>query len=559
MTATRQDPDEATTVGAGEIPAPAWGVDLGEGRWAVEWDVPGAVRYELHRVEDAPERDRERTRTVAEASDPGGLTFAEDGTPGVGRYVVVAFADQDGLPVGISAVGFGSRSGKADIAAQLGKWRQWSSLCPHKPDAKTKVGSPQVDTVKGVKRTKQTYTLTKNPDMAITFNPNASTCFPGAIVQARPAIEHGYLVPAQIEDADRADLAITVDRMTGRKETVSPPSASNVTAAIARVVGETEASPNITYNSKAAYSSAEVALELGVSATYGGFAASLDVDAKRKETKNTFMVFLREVAFTAFCDTSTPEALFKDGFTQDKITRLVNLGHMGPDNPPLLVNSVVYGRILMFSMTSKSSETEINAALNASYSGFANMSASVKAHFKEVFTNSEISIVGVSVEPEMIKELLSEGTLKEYFSTHQKLKTYGRIGYTLQTLDGTPAKMSETTTYDAVVWGDAGNVTLEVTGFAGAGFVTTKGVYVVLDGTRLELPASKSRSFDEGGSGEPFKITRIEMAISKPIKVDCALGPKELGWFHNGPVTEGRYTIPSGGPKMELVYTATQA
>lgn len=62
----------------------------------------------------------------------------------------------------------------------------------------------------GVKRVEQPYTLTKNPDEVVTFDPNVSMCCPGSIVQAKSAMQ-GHLISAQIEDADRADLAVTVD------------------------------------------------------------------------------------------------------------------------------------------------------------------------------------------------------------------------------------------------------------------------------------------------------------------------------------------------------------
>ncbi|MGP3684569.1 thiol-activated cytolysin family protein [Streptomyces sp. IBSNAI002] len=374
--------------------APAWAVDRGAGRWGVEWEVPGATRYELYQVPDGSEEDGEMA-AVAKGASAEELAFTAAAELGAGHYAVAAYSDGAIVPLRVSAVGVGERSGKADISKRLREWQQWSQLAPHKKNAKSKVGDPDVSRVKGVKRTKQSYTLTKNPNEVVTFNPNVNLCFPGAIVQARPAMRNGYLISAQIEDSDRADLGVTVDRLTGKKETASPPSASNVTAAIGKVVGEdTPGSSDIVYRRVEAYSSAEAALELGISATYGGFSASLDVEAKRKETQNTVLVYLRERAFTAFCDTSTPAALFKDSFTEEKLTQLITNGAMGHDNPPLLVNSVSYGRILTFTFTAKTSEAEINATLKASYSGFANVSASAKARYKEVINQSEVASSG---------------------------------------------------------------------------------------------------------------------------------------------------------------------
>ncbi|MFB6536559.1 thiol-activated cytolysin family protein [Streptomyces noursei] len=526
--------------------APAWAVERGDSTWTVEWAVEGATRYELWHVPAYPERDREQV-VVARGALPKELTFSTADRTDPGQLVALAFADGGTVPLQASAVGFGKSNDKAAIGQHLREWGEWSKLHPYKPDAKSKVGEPEVTTVKGVKRTKQTYSLTKNPDQVITFNPNVNTCFPGSIVQAGPAIEHGYLTPAQIEDADRADLAVTVDRLTGRSKVASPPSATNVTAAIGEVVGEdVPGSSDIVFQRAEAYSSTEVALELGISGSYGGFAASLDIEAKREEQKNTVLVYLRERAFTAFCDTSTPEALFKDSFTEDKLTRLVNMGVMGPGNPPLLVNSVVYGRILTFTLTSTKSETEINAALKASYSGFAELSAEAKAHYKETLSSSDISIVGISVTPDMVKGLLTDGTLTEYFSTPKKFKEYGIIGYTLQTLDGTPAKMSESTSYDAVVWGEGGDeqVSLTISGPADA---------IYMDDEWCTLPATRIRTFNWDGSGDPFNITQIRIGPSTS-PIFARFSPKELHWFQGGQTSaKGEFAA----EPVILQYTAT--
>ncbi|MEU9321432.1 thiol-activated cytolysin family protein [Streptomyces sp. NPDC048295] len=518
----------------GKEPEPARAVCDGNGIHSVRWKVPGATRYEVYFVPALPGPETEPV-PVASGKRTEDLAFTPPLLDEAGAYAVLAFADGSPLPLAGSVLGTQPSEGKADISGYLTQWGEWSKLHPHKPNAKTPVGSPSVSTVKGVKRTKQTYSLTKNPDEVITFNPNTNTCFPGAIVQSGPAITQGYLIPAGIEDADRADITVTVDRLTGRHETASPPSASRVTAAIGKAVGDdAPGHADIVYKYTSAYSSTEVALELGVSASYGGFSASLDIDAKREEMKNTVMVYLRERAFTAFCDTSTPEALFKDTFTSQKVDKLINNGKMGPGKPPLLVNSVVYGRILTFTMTSKASETEINAALKAGYSGFADVSASVKAHYKQILKDSEISIIGVSVTPDMIKGLLTEGNLNDYFSKTKKYKEYGIIGYTLQTLDGVPAKMSESTTYDAVVWGGAGTVNLKFEDWRWVAVAGTSPT-LLIDGEWVH--GQINRAWPASGFASPFHIQGIACPWGGDVQtftIELTVDPKSENWFANG-------------------------
>ncbi|MEU6868628.1 thiol-activated cytolysin family protein [Streptomyces sp. NPDC046876] len=536
---------------------PAWALEGKDGGWSLEWEVPGATRYEVHRYGNGA-ADGDGSAVVSQAEAVADLVLPAPDGLGSGELIVLAYADGSPLPMAISAIGSGDPNAPADIAGRLHQWQQWSQLSPHKDNTKVKQGDEQVSTEGGVRRTKQSWTLTKNPEEVITFDPNVNLCYPGAIVQARHALSSGYLVSAQIEDSDRADLGITVDALTGRRQVASPPSGTRVTEAIGKVVGEDVAgSSDIVYRYTEAYSSAETALELGVSAKYGGFAAKLDVEAKRQEKHNTVMVFLREKAFTAFCDTSTPGALFKPSFTEEKLARLVSIGAMGPDNPPLLVNSVSYGRLLVFSLTSTATEREIKAALKASYSGFADLEADAKAHHKEVLSKSEISIIGKSITPDMVKELLDKGSLKDHFANPQKYNSYGRLGYTLQTLDGIPAKMSEVTSYDAVSWGqDTTEVTLQVHMLA-TPFGPTEDFGITIDGEDFTVaagkPATKKRSFNPDSSGDPFHITKL--VYGPTFTVDWKLSAKELGWFNDGS-SKANGWYPDAGVRVN--YTATK-
>lgn len=526
----------------------AWAVSQGGGKCVVEWEVPGAIRYEIYRptetAEDEPDMDG--AVQVAQVSSLQELPLLDETVLEEHQHAIAAFDDQSPLPIAISVIGTGDPQAKADIDARLRQWKKWRELAPYKSDAKTPQGNKEVTTVNGVKRTKQTYSLTKNPVEAITFDPNVNMCFPGAIVQAKPAIENGYLISAQIDDSDRTELGVSVDRLTGRKEIVSPPSASNVTAAIGKVIGDdSPGSSDIVYRRVEAYDSMQASLELGISGTYGGFSASLDISGKRKETMNTVLVFLRERGFTAFCDYSNANALFKNSFTEEKLDRLVSNGYIGKDNLPLLVNSVIYGRIIVFTFTSKASETEINAALKSSYNGFANLEASVKAHYQRIIGSSEVSVISKGATGEQIKELLEKGTLQNSFATPQKYKSYVRIGYTLQTLDGIPAKMSETTTYDQVVWGDnAGLVTFKAKSLQSSNGGKIESFRITIDGKKLSAssgnPVTASKNFNEDGSGDPFHITKIDLGIVD-LNPNWKLSPKELGWFTSGNNTSGRY------------------
>ncbi|MEU1630706.1 thiol-activated cytolysin family protein [Streptomyces sp. NPDC020096] len=431
--------------------APAWAVQREDGSWGVDWPGKEAERFELLRRSADGSVNVE---VLAHGADIAALALPKDvDTAGIGAYAVLATTG--GRPMALSAVGVGERAGKVDLAAQLARWKQWNELAPQNPDDKRPTSEPTVEYVNGLKRTTQSWTATKTPESIVTFNPNTNTMFPGAIVQADPAIKQGHLISAQIEDSERAPLTIVVDALSsGNSRVVNVPSYGNVLDAIRDMVqGKPNNSPDIIFRKTEGYSSTEAALSLGMSASFGGFASSLNVEGKRKEGQNTLVVYMRERAFTASCEMSTPNALINDTFTEERLTRLVTLGAMGNTNTPLIVSDVVYGRILTFSFTSSASESEINAALDASYRGFGNISAELKARYLHIIGQSSIEVISLGGNPNVIKALLQTGDISNYFGEQHTLDEYSRIGYVLKTLDGRPAKMSETTNYDQVVWG----------------------------------------------------------------------------------------------------------
>ncbi|MFE3883009.1 thiol-activated cytolysin family protein [Streptomyces lydicus] len=435
----------------------AWAEQRGDGTWEVVWRPgQGSDHYEVRRRTDDGRWER-----VAQGTDLAALTLPEDvESAGPGSYGVLATAA--GRRVVFSVVGTGPKDGKADLAAAVQRWKKWGELAPHDADEKKPISDPQTSCVDGVKRTEQKWRITKTPEEIVTFNPNLDMMYPGAIVQAIPAIKQGYLVPVEIEDSERAELTVSVDALaSGNSRAVKVPNYGCVMDAVKKIVrGKPNSSPNILFKQTTASSSTETALQLGVSGSYGGFSASLNVEAQLKNRQNTVAIYLRERAFTASAGMSTPNALINDTFTEERLNRLVNLGYMGPDNPPLLVSEVVFGRILVFSLTSTAAETDINAAVSASYDGFAHVSADVKARYQSIISNSEISILAVGGDPSVIQSMLKTGTIGEYFADKHTLDQYSPIGFVLKTLDGYPAKMSETSDYDKVTWGgdDTGTV-----------------------------------------------------------------------------------------------------
>jgi hypothetical protein len=423
------------------VPA-VWAVPHGDGNWSLTWDLSGADRYQL--VREGVEG--EAPQFIAEGPDTASLKLPDIAE--ASRLRVVARMGNQAYAV--SKVGTGEANAKADVSAHLREWKSWKELAPHDKDGATLLSTKttSMDLFWNAVLIEQRWRATRTPQELMTFKPNLDDMFPGSIVQSRRAIENGQLTSAQIEDEERAPVDLVVSALgSGPSARVQPTYAATSNAIKRAVQGKTSTSSGIRFAMAEAHSSEQTALALSVSGKYGGFAASLDVSSDQKNNQSSIMVYLRQVAFTASVQIESPDALFSDRFTEARLTRLETLGTVGPHNPPLIVSDVMYGRILAFSITSEASESDLKAAADASYHGFVDIDAHVKAEHQATLSNSNIELVAQGGDTGALKVALGGGTLADYFDQQKDLSAFEPIGFVVKTLNDEIATMSESYEY----------------------------------------------------------------------------------------------------------------
>jgi len=88
-----------------------------------------------------------------------------------------------------------------------------------------------------------------------------------------------------------------------------------------------------------------------------------------------------------------PADFFDDSVTEENFAAQVSLGTMGPDNQPCYVQSVSYGRMLVYSATSSTaqSSSELKLALEASYGAYSG-SANMTQRQRDLVSNSSIEV-----------------------------------------------------------------------------------------------------------------------------------------------------------------------
>jgi thiol-activated cytolysin len=302
----------------------------------------------------------------------------------------------------------------------------------------------------------QTYSMAQNPEKIVMFNPSANSLYAGALIQGKNHAEGAGSIQG-LPIAQRAAIKISIPELsTGDNYREIVPSQATVDAARGEMVGDAVASDlatpsSISFKVDTYHSEQEWALSAGISGRYLGFKASASGSASQSAATTTICAYYYEKMFTVVAEMpQTPGAIFSKEFTKELLQDQVDLGRMGPDNLPVYVANVVYGRIMMFTMTSTASASEMEATLNAAYSRFGGGgSVELSSRQENILQNSQMTLASIGGPAEGSIATIQSGNWQDYFSVDAPLSTAVPISYTLVNLgDGSLAKVTEMTTYN---------------------------------------------------------------------------------------------------------------
>jgi hypothetical protein len=337
----------------------------------------------------------------------------------------------------------------------------WASFSPERPDQNRATGAatrlaPQRLNTTTYDCTTTPYTITETPDKIVTFNPDANVLWPGALLQGK-GYKLGIGSLKELPIRQRSPLGISINLQTANNSAVvQNPSNVTVASAIGGIIDTAQRNgvqpaTSISYLKTEAYSSEQIALSLGLSASYLASSVKATFDFKREASERTITAIFRETAFTVSVEApQTPSSFLSTALSNADLQAQIQQGNLGADNIPVYVSSITYGRALMFSLTSTASSQEIAATLDAMYQGGAiTAEGNLSAAQKRVLSNSKINIVTIGGDAENARRLVASGRLSEYFSRTNSLATYRPISYEVRNLgDGSIAKISETTNYN---------------------------------------------------------------------------------------------------------------
>ncbi len=350
-----------------------------------------------------------------------------------------------------------------EVDKEITGWGSWDDYAePSEPvepaPVPGKAGTEFTEMLEGVTYDCETtpYSMTDTPRELVVFEPDVNILWPGALIQGSShKAARGSLMELPIRQRD--PVALSINLLTDdTTRTVQNPTVATIQQAIGELIAAAEnrgldPSGSVFFEQERSHSATQAALRMGLSAKYMSARVKASLDMSRSANETTVTAYFLEKAFTvSMVMPESPSAVFSDAFTPEKLAEQMELGRLGPQNLPVYVADVTYGRILMVSMTSTASAERIMGALSAAYNGgFFSVSGSIAAGYQEILANSQMQVVTIGGSSENARDLIRQGDIGAYFDHSADLSDYRPLSYTLRNLgDNSIAKMSETTEYD---------------------------------------------------------------------------------------------------------------
>lgn len=300
------------------------------------------------------------------------------------------------------------------------------------------------------------YSVSTAPDKIVALNPDSNKLWLGGLLQGRGYAD-GLGSLRELPIRKRAPLTIYTDLLGAKvSRTVTDPDAASVQQAIADLVQQaTDARlpvpARVSYSETQEHSSTQALLHLGFSAKYLGASASAKLDVTRNAQENTLLASFVQRLFTVSIVTpSTPAAYFAPDFSMGDLQDQAAAGRVSPDNPPVVVGSISFGRILLYSMTSTASTDKMSAALDAAYSGgVASGTVNVSAEEQNILDNARYQVLALGGDENDVTSLIRSHKLGDYFTTHSSLATSVPISYQVNNIaNDSAARFTESTDYN---------------------------------------------------------------------------------------------------------------
>jgi len=243
----------------------------------------------------------------------------------------------------------------------------------------------------------------------LALDPTSDVIYPGAMLKGE-TIPTGEYVPI-VTDRSKITLSVSLTNISGSPVVIiDNPKLSSVREGIKRILDQevTGATPaRINFEITQVYSQEQLNLALGANYRSAATKVSSSFNFEQSTFSNKFVLKYLQVYYTIDMDLpAEPSDLFK---------RLPDINSLG-STAPVFVSTVTYGRMILYTIESNYSKTEIDAAFSAS---FASGGGTIDAEYQKIISESSIKalVIGGSGEdaaqvvngPEDVYNYISNG------------------------------------------------------------------------------------------------------------------------------------------------------
>ncbi|WP_108802439.1 thiol-activated cytolysin family protein [Aquimarina sp. Aq107] len=246
------------------------------------------------------------------------------------------------------------------------------------------------------------------------FDTNAEVIFPGNLLQGKTLSEP---TPSPIV-VERAGGTISVNINNGNLQSsaeVDEVKRSTIQDAINQIISTSgeEAPANFTVDIEQVESEEQLAIELGVSIRAFRVNVSSNFSFSTEKEFNRTLVKLDQSMYTMSFDLPTDIGqIFDESVTPEDLAPFVQ-----PDNPATFISSVTFGRVFYMLIESTSSRQEMDASINASFSGLAvNASAGLDVSSVESLNDLKIKVIAYGGPSSGAFELIGETNIQNIAS-----------------------------------------------------------------------------------------------------------------------------------------------
>jgi hypothetical protein len=307
--------------------------------------------------------------------------------------------------------------------------------------------------------TETPYSRQDTPDKIIMYSPDANLLWPGNLLQGKTYRDGlGSLLPVLVKTGDRAPLTVSIADVFSpdATRTIENPDFGTVTKNIQEMIAKIQADGTVTpsdvsFEMHAFHSEKDFAAQLKASAKYFGFSASASGEYQQRKNETTVAVQFFQKMFTVTISyPQTPGGFFSKDFSQEDLDQLISSRQIGPDNIPVYLATITYGRMMTFTLSSFESEEKIRGTISAGFDGgLFGGSGKLSISQRKLLSEAKVSVFSRGGPAEATIDMIKSGNWGNYFSKDAPITSAAPLSYEFRNVsNNSTAKVTEFSEYN---------------------------------------------------------------------------------------------------------------